>query len=58
MKYKHVALEKELGQGITEIIAVKPVPVTLSTINPTEAGLRTNTGLQVEWPANDHLHHP
>lgn len=58
MKYKHVALAKELWQGITEIIAVKPVPVTLPTINPTDAGLTTSTGLKTEWPANDHLHQP
>jgi len=58
MKYKHVALAKELGQSITAITGVKPVPVALPTINPTEAALKTKTGLQVEWPANDHLHHP
>jgi len=28
MKYKHVALAKELGQSITAIIGVKPVPMT------------------------------
>ena len=58
MKYKHVAMAKEMGHGITEIIGVKPVPVTLPTINPTETGLRTNAGPQAEGPANDHLHHP